>query len=178
MRALYRIIATTRYLVIIPVIGLTTAAALLFIVGGFRLLSELYSVVINPSSIPEHVSVIDIVEFVHLFLIGTVLWITAVGLYQLFIHAIPVPKWLEINDIEELETDLIGMVVVVLAVNFLGVIFNRTDNLFEYGAAIALPIAALALYIGIRGKRNVLHEKMLSTESGQKLENMDENDEN
>jgi uncharacterized membrane protein YqhA len=36
----------------------------------------------------------------------------AIGLYQLFISEIPLPKWLQIDDIEELETDLIGMTVV------------------------------------------------------------------
>jgi uncharacterized membrane protein YqhA len=170
MSALYTIVATTRYLVIIPVIGLIIAAALLFVVGGLRLLEGLYVAIVNPSSIPTDVSIIGIVEFVHLFLIGTVLWITAIGLYQLFIHQIPLPKWLQINDIEELETDLIGMVVVVLAVNFLAVVFNRTEKILEYGAAIALPIAALALYIGIRGKRNVLREKIIENQSGKTSE--------
>lgn len=159
MSALYTIVAATRYLVIIPVIGLIIAAALLFVVGGLKLLEGVYMAIVNPSSVPTDVSVIGIVEFVHLFLIGTVLWITAIGLYQLFIHQMPLPKWLQINDIEELETDLIGMVVVVLAVNFLGVVFNRTENILEYGAAIALPIAALALYINVRGKRSTIHEK-------------------
>jgi len=170
MSALYNIVAATRYLVIIPVIGLIIAAALLFVVGGLKLLEGVYMAIVNPSSVPTDVSVIGIVEFVHLFLIGTVLWITAIGLYQLFIHQMPLPKWLQINDIEELETDLIGMVVVVLAVNFLGVVFNRTENILEYGAAIALPIAALALYIGIRGKRNVLREKMIENQSGKTSE--------
>ncbi len=170
MSALYAIVAATRYLVIIPVIGLIIAAALLFVVGGLKLLEGVYMAIVNPSSVPTDVSVIGIVEFVHLFLIGTVLWITAIGLYQLFIHQMPLPKWLQINDIEELETDLIGMVVVVLAVNFLGVVFNRTENILEYGAAIALPIAALALYIGIRGKRNVIREKMIQDQPGKTSE--------
>ncbi|QLC49727.1 YqhA family protein [Methanolobus zinderi] len=167
MSALYAIVAATRYLVIIPVIGLIIAAALLFVVGGLKLLEGVYMAIVNPSSVPTDVSVIGIVEFVHLFLIGTVLWITAIGLYQLFIHQMPLPKWLQINDIEELETDLIGMVVVVLAVNFLGVVFNRTENILEYGAAIALPIAALALYINVRGKRSAIHEKIVTSESAE-----------
>lgn len=154
MRALYNFVAATRYLVIIPVIGLASTSALLFITGGYRLLVALYRAITETSYAQEHFSVFQIVEFVHLFLIGTVLWITAIGLYQLFISEIPLPKWLKIDDIEELETDLIGMTVVVLAVNFLGVIFDSSVNKLEYGAAIALPIAALALYISVRGKRS------------------------
>ena len=65
----------------------------------------------------------EVVEYVHTFLIGTVLYITAVGFYQLFIQEISFPSWLKIESTEELETNLIGVTVVVLAVNFMGAIF-------------------------------------------------------
>jgi hypothetical protein len=41
--------------------------------------------------------------------------------------------------------------VVVLAVNFMGAFFvGSTDDLLQYGAGIALPIAALGLFVGLR----------------------------
>jgi hypothetical protein len=42
--------------------------------------------------------------------------------------------------------------VVVLAVNFLGVVVTPSQqiNTLQYGAGIALPIAALALFVGLR----------------------------
>jgi uncharacterized membrane protein YqhA len=90
-------------------------------------------------------------NIVHIFLIGTVLYITAVSLYQLFIHEIDFPKWLKIDDTEELETNLIGFTVVVLAVNFMGAIFvGGTDNMLQYGAGIALPIASLGVFVALR----------------------------
>jgi len=93
----------------------------------------------------------EVVEYVHTFLIGTVLYITAVGFYQLFIQEISFPSWLKIESTEELETNLIGVTVVVLAVNFMGAIFvGTTDNLLQYGAGIALPIAALGVFVGLR----------------------------
>lgn len=50
-----------------------------------------------------------------------------------------------------METILIGVTVVVLAVNFMGAIFAREiDDLLQYGAGIALPIAALGLFVGLR----------------------------
>ncbi len=43
------------------------------------------------------------------------------------------------------------MTVAVLAVNFLSVVYRRDPSiLLEYGAGIALPIAALALWVGLR----------------------------
>ena len=90
-------------------------------------------------------------ESVHQFLIGTVLYITAVGFYQLFIKEVKLPEWLSINSTEELETNLVGVIVVVLAINFLGFVFTGDPQaLLQYGAGIALPIAALGLFVGLR----------------------------
>ena len=40
--------------------------------------------------------------------------------------------------------------VVVLAVDFMGAVFAGNQNLLEYGAGIALPIAALGVFLGLR----------------------------
>ena len=154
-----RILSGTRYLVIVPIIGLALAAAVFFVVGGFqliRLIAEqllgafglMAAEVQHGEALPVEV---EIVEYVHTFLIGTVLYITAVGLYQLFIQEIQFPGWLKIDSTEELETNLIGVTVVVLAVNFMGFVFTRDARIvLEYGIGIAVPIAALALFVGLR----------------------------
>ena len=153
-----RFFAATRYLIIIPIIGLGIAAAAFFVFGGvglIRLLTEAFSVAVGLVEADPHVEelpfVIEVVEFVHTFLIGTVLYITSIGFYQLFIREIEFPGWLQIHNTEELETSLIGVTVVVLAVNFLGVVFTGENiDLISQGAGIALPIAALGLFIGLR----------------------------
>ncbi len=95
--------------------------------------------------------IFEIVEFVHFFLIGTVLYITAMGLFQLFVTPLDLPQWLKADGIEDLELNLVGVVVVVMGVNLLNVILDPGDiNLPDYGAGYALPIAALALFIFVR----------------------------
>ena len=97
-------------------------------------------------------------EYIHFFLIGTVLYITALGFYQLFIHQVEMPEWLKINSTDELETDLIGVSVVVLAVDFLGVaITHNQADLLNYGAGIALPIAALGIFMFARAYATKKH---------------------
>jgi len=153
-----RFLIGTRYLILIPIFGLAVAAAGFFIFGGiglFRLIVELVfhtSESINPAvQTGQGVIIFEVVEYVHTFLVGTVLYITAVGLFQLFIREIDFVGWLKIRSTEELETNLIGVTVVVLAVNFMGAVFaGKTDNLLQYGAGIALPIAALGLFVGLR----------------------------
>lgn len=152
-----RFFVGTRYLIIIPIIGLGLAAAAFFLFGGINLIRLLIEVIgealglIEAHHDEEIPIVIEIVEFVHTFLIGTVLYITSIGFYQLFIGEIEFPGWLKIHSTDELETSLIGVTVVVLAVNFLGVVFTGENvDLVAQGAGIALPIGALALFIAAR----------------------------
>ena len=142
----------------VPIVGLAIAAATFFVLGGFGLIRLLVEIVLAATGLApmdiEHgqgVIIFEVVEYVHTFLIGTVLYITAVGLYQLFIKEVEFVGWLKIDSTEELETNLIGVTVVVLAVNFMGAVFaGGTENLLEYGAGVALPIAALGLFVGLR----------------------------
>lgn len=105
----------------------------------------------HPLEMEQTEIVFEVVEYVHLFLVGTVLYITSIGLYQLFVQEIKFHNWLRIDSTEELETRLIGVTVVVLAVNFMGAVYvGGTENLVQHGAGIALPIAALGLFVGLR----------------------------
>lgn len=152
-----RFFVGTRYLIIIPIIGLGLAAAAFFLFGGINLLRLIVETIggglglIEVHHDEEIPIVIEVVEYVHTFLIGTVLYITSIGFYQLFIGEIEFPGWLKIHSTDELETSLIGVTVVVLAVNFLGVVFTGENvDLVAQGAGIALPIGALALFIAAR----------------------------
>ena len=54
------------------------------------------------------------IEITDIILLGTVLYIVALGLYQLFIdHNLALPRWLKVNDLTDLKRDLIGVVVVL-----------------------------------------------------------------
>ena len=171
-----RILGGTRYLVIVPILGLVIAASFFFVFGGIGLIRLLIELLVGSFRGASHEAagmetslvIVEVVEFVHTFLVGTVLYITAVGLYQLFIQEIKFPQWLKIDSTEELETNLIGVTVVVLAVNFMGTVFVRgPENLLQYGAGIALPIAALGLFIGLRAWSIKLEKETGSSAEGE-----------
>jgi uncharacterized membrane protein YqhA len=152
-----RFLTGTRFLILVPIIGLTIAAAFFFVLGGIsltRLATEYFLALLgvsHSSELDHGLVIVEVVEHVHTFLVGTVLYLTAVGLYQLFIGTIPFPAWLKVESPDELETNLIGVTVVVLAVNFMGESFaTEADHILQYGAGIALPIAALGLFIALR----------------------------
>jgi len=90
-----RFLIGTRYLILLPILGLALAAAGFFIFGGvglIRLLIELiggaFGSAHQSAQGGQGVIIFEVVEYVHTFLVGTVLYITAVGLYQLFIREI------------------------------------------------------------------------------------------
>jgi uncharacterized membrane protein YqhA len=78
-----------------------------FVFGGFGLIRLLVELVISAFSSLTYTSheaaveggliIFEVVEYVHLFLVGTVLYITAIGFYQLFIQEIQFPNWLKVD---------------------------------------------------------------------------------
>ena len=78
------------------------------------------------------------------------------GLFQLFITELSLPGWLTVDDIEKLEMNLVGVVVVIIGVNFLSVIINPGDiDLLNYGVGYALPIIGLSLFIFVRSRNQI-----------------------
>jgi uncharacterized membrane protein YqhA len=100
---------------------------------------------------------VELIEITDVILLGTVLYIVALGLYQLFIDRhLPLPHWLKVSDLTDLKRDLIGVVVVLLGVSFLGEVVNweGESNVLPLGAAVAFVIAALGLILWITPKKH------------------------
>ena len=99
------------------------------------------------------------VEFLGLIdsiLLGTVLYIIALGLYELFFEPdLDLPEWLRFRSLIELKAALIEVIVVLLGVLFVrrAVSWREGDEILEYGLATAAVILALGLLlvIGRRG---------------------------
>ena len=78
------------------------------------------------------------------------------GLFELFIDdRLDLPNWLEIHDLNDLKEKLIGVIIVVLAVLFLGQVatWDGVRDLLGYGTATALVIAALTWFVSQKGKK-------------------------
>ena len=83
------------------------------------------------------------------------LYIIGVGLYELFIGPLDLPDWLEINDLDDLKVKLIGVLVTVLGVLFLGrvVRWDGTQSILPLGIAIALMIGAMTFFLAFQKKK-------------------------
>lgn len=155
-----RLLARSRYLIIIAVVGSFLAALTLIVYGGIEALVLVVETVTTGtvSSKGAKALALAFIELVDLFLLGTVFYIIAMGLYELFISdAIPLlPSWLEIHDLDDLKDKLASVVVVVMGVLFLGqvVTWDGQRDLLGYGIAIALVIAALTYFLSQKPKKD------------------------
>jgi uncharacterized membrane protein YqhA len=69
--------------------------------------------------VPEALLSVSI-TIIDIFLVATVFYIISLGLYELFIARAPLPGRVEVRDFDDMETKLLGVVVVAPAVLVLG----------------------------------------------------------
>ena len=150
---LSRLLGASRFLIVLAVLGSLVAATTLLVYGVLESV-QLVMTTIETAEISRKGAkalAIEFIEIVDLFLLGTVFYIIALGLYELFIDTnVRVPAWLTIKTLDDLKNKLIGVVIVVLGVLFLGqvVSWDGQTDLLPYGAAVALVIAALTWFLG------------------------------
>jgi uncharacterized membrane protein YqhA len=160
------IFAASRFIIGLAVLGSFVGSAILLVVATASLFSIAWNEIVNfePDNLGgRHIDrlAVELIEIIDIILLGTVLSIVALGLYQLFIdHNLALPRWLKVNDLTDLKRDLIGVVVVLLGVSFLGEIVNwdGESDMLPFGAAIALVIAALGFILWLTPPKQDLDE--------------------
>jgi uncharacterized membrane protein YqhA len=141
------ILGLTRYAVIVPSLASILGALLLMAQGSIEMITVLIDVVSNQSSLKE--SIVSVLTAVDAILLGTVLLVIGYGLYELFIDAeLPVPLWLRVDDLDDLKSKLIGVVVAIIAVVFVGVFVdsNRSADVISYGVGAGALVVGLAIF--------------------------------
>lgn len=149
-----RLTAWTRYIMLIPVAGLFFGAVTLVSMAGIQVYKTIMEAL--GGHLDKKLAVLEFIELADVFLLATVLYIMALGLFELFIDdRLPVPHWLEIHTLDDLKEKLVGVVVVVLAVSFLGKVIEAQSarDLMELGVGVAAVIASLSYFLGRIGHK-------------------------
>ncbi|MEM6647121.1 MAG: YqhA family protein [Bacteroidota bacterium] len=101
----------------------------------------------------EYRVIYNTMTVVDLFLLGFSVLIASVGIYELFVGALPnMPLWLRVTDFDELKGVLIKAAIVVMGISFMGraVTWDGEENLLNYGVAVAVVIAALSFFLSTK----------------------------
>lgn len=174
----------SRYLIWIAVVSLLFATLAVFIFGLFSTVSIVFEIFRHGQFNAEGARSlsVELIEMIDLFLLGTILFITAVGLQELFVDPglkEVLPEWMSVSSLDQLKFNLLAVIVVMLAVLFLGIAagVELTDgvSILDYGAAVALVIAAAGFAVYMFAK--VHHERHeLEEHLDQAVEMLEESD--
>ena len=148
------LLESSRYIVLLGIIGTFIASLALFLFGFAGILSAIWEgmTVSDPfgyTSLKE-LSIV-LIQAIDIFLLATVVYIIALGLYELFIDdALELPSWLEVLTLDDLKSRLLGVIVVILPVTFMGklVEWKQGQDILWLGLAVGavlISIAALQL---------------------------------
>jgi uncharacterized membrane protein YqhA len=142
-----RALALTRFAVFIPAMASILGAILLMIQGSVEMTRAIFNAAVNGTKLK--LTIVEVLTAVDAILLGTVLLVIGYGLYELFIDEdLDVPVWLQVHDLDDLKSKLIGVVVALIAVIFVGVFVdsNRAADVISFGVGAGALVTGLALF--------------------------------
>ncbi len=142
-----KILGLTRYAVVVPAVASIVGALLLMAQGSIEMVMVVIDAVMSEKYLKD--TIVEVLTAVDAILLGTVLLVIGYGLYELFIDTeIDVPAWLQVRDLDDLKSKLIGVVVAIIAVVFVGVFVdsNRADEVIAYGVGAGALVVGLAVF--------------------------------
>jgi uncharacterized membrane protein YqhA len=154
LRFVTRVLAFSRYFILIAILGSFIASAAAMTYGGVATASIVLDTFRSPEFSVQGAKYLSVglITMIDLFLLGTVMYIVAIGLYELFIApANQMPAWLRIHTLDDLKERLLGVVVVLLAVTFLAsaVTWDGSTSILALGLAIAAVLGVVTMTIAI-----------------------------
>jgi len=153
-----RLLLSAKYLINLAVLASLIGAAVILVYGIF-VAAHLIGLMFLERAFTVEASkevALGFIEVIDLLFLGVVMYITALGLYHLFIdRTIHLPRWLKIEEFEELKVILIGVIVVLLVVNFTGQVVNwdGTADILPLGLAVGVVVGAIALVLYVRNTK-------------------------
>jgi uncharacterized membrane protein YqhA len=142
-----KILGLTRYAVFIPAVASIIGALLLMAQGSIAMVKAVIDSVTGKSYLK--VTIVEVLTAVDAILLGTVLLVIGYGLYELFVDTdLEVPVWLQVHDLDDLKSKLIGVVVAIIAVIFVGVFVDadRAADVVSYGLGAGALVTGLAIF--------------------------------
>jgi uncharacterized membrane protein YqhA len=143
----------SRFLLVLPVVGSLLLMVGVVVMGLGVVLTQGWSLFRQGEFSPKGAKqlTLTVIESIDMFLVGAISYIVAVGLYKLFISQddVQILKRVKIEKLADLENKIIGVVVVAMAVAFLGKATEAVDALavLQGGVGVAVVIVALCLFL-------------------------------
>lgn len=147
------VVEKSKYLILIAVAAALLASAAAFLWGGVKAVKVLEDIVTDLDT-EDPTSAIALIELMDTFLIATVLFIFAMGMYELFIGDLELPEWLVITNLHDLKVKLSSVIVLVLGIVFLEhlVEWKDPEGTLRFGIAVTV-VAGVLIAFGYFGTK-------------------------
>jgi uncharacterized membrane protein YqhA len=155
-----KLLGLTRYAVFVPALASILGALILMAQGSIEMVRVALASFSNGSLLKD--TIVEVLTAVDAILLGTVLLVIGYGLYELFIDPdLDVPAWLRVKNLDDLKSKLIGVVVAIIAVVFVGVFVDskRAEDVISYGVGAGALVLGLAIFAYATRKDNSLPNK-------------------
>ena len=148
-----RLVGNARYLVIVAVVGIAIQAIATY-GWAVAITVDFVNDLLSSSAWQQDDTVVELLQVLDLYLIGTVLLITAIGLYELFIGDVQLPDWLVIRSLSDLKSKIVEVIVLVIGIKFVEKLVTVKDpiDVLWYGLGSA---AVMAVLIGWNSLKSV-----------------------
>jgi uncharacterized membrane protein YqhA len=144
-----RMVASSRFFVLVATVSLFLAFMAVMVSTIIVTVMTIWHAAVE-QNLSQNEMIGKLIKQADYALLATVLYVLALGLYSLFVDdRIPMPGWLRIHDLGQLKELLAGVVVVAIAVIFLGwaLTWDGTSDLLALGVGSAAVIGGLALFL-------------------------------
>ena len=140
---LKRLLESSRYLVVLAVLSSLAASAVAFLWGTWKTGIILWNLAVTAGASP--LAAVRLIELMDKFLIASGLYIFAVGLYDLFIGQLELPKWLAVHNLHDIKARLSSILVLVMAITFIEHLVLWQDPKGTLLFALAITAVTLGL---------------------------------
>lgn len=145
-----RIIGRSRLIVLVAVVAVLLSAFSLFLLGAYLAAQNIWTAwggVLEGSAEYTELT-IRFLAIVTVMLKAVFFYLIGVGLYSLFISPLNVTLALGVETLNDLETKVISVVIVIMGVHFLEHFIQWTDPMItlQHAASLAMVVAALVFF--------------------------------
>lgn len=152
------ILGMTRFTIVLAILGIGLSSAVMLVYAIISLIRAIIDAFRDSHYDIEGIQhlALELIELTDFFLLGMVLYVVAIGMYELFVDPnINVPDWMRVHSLDELKTQIVNVVIVMLVVTFLGVALSTKEGglgFLYYGLAIAVVIIAVSFFNWVHAK--------------------------
>jgi uncharacterized membrane protein YqhA len=148
------LLRASRYLLVVTVVGCIVMFAVVTIYAMVAVASTIAKIGLGGFA-PTDIAGVTVAAFkiLDLFLLGTILYIVALGLAALFLDSeAALPRWFKVGELQDLKTIVSQSVVLVMLVAFLGDVleWEQGSDIAFVGGGVAAVIAAIAFMLRSR----------------------------